>query len=58
MKRSSVRPSVCLSQQAPTTANPLLWVRAAVGAAAGRRYRSIAAGAAGECGQWHVVSVR
>jgi len=41
-----VCPSLC-----PTAAGLLLW------AEAGRRYRSIAAEAAGECGQCHVVSV-
>ena len=45
----SVRSSVCLSV-CPSTGG-------AVGPA-GRRYRSIAAAAAGECGQCHVVSVR
>jgi len=52
--RQFVRQSVCLSQREPTAANPFWFaVRPA-----GRRYQSIAASAAGECGQCHVVSVR
>ena len=45
-----VRPPVRLSLRGPIAANLLLQ--------AARRHRSIAAAAAGECGQWHVVSVR
>jgi len=52
----SVRLSVCLSQHGPTAANPLL--QFAVVDPVGSKYRSIAAAAAGECGQCHVVSVR
>jgi len=55
--RPSVRLSVCLSV---CLSNPAAARRcyefAAVGPA-GRRYRSIAAAAAGDCGQCHVVSV-
>jgi len=49
-------PSVCLPQHGPSAANPLLQVSYC---GPGRQeIRSIAAGAAGKCGQWHVVSVR
>jgi len=49
-------PSVCLSQHGPSAANPLLQVCCC---GSGRQeIRSIAAGAAGKCGQCHVVSVR
>ena len=55
MKRYGVRPSVC-----PST-DPRQQTRCCRFAAegpAGRRYRSIGAAAACECGQCHVVSVR
>ena len=49
-------PSVCLSQHGPSAANPLLQVSYC---GSGRQViRSIAAAAAGKCGQCHVVSVR
>jgi len=51
----SVRSSVCPSMGPPQQAQCCSF--AAVGPA-GRRYRSIAAAAASECGQCHVVSVR
>jgi len=50
------RYGVCPSVRGHTATKLLLQV-CAVGPA-GRRYRSIAAAAAGECGQCHVVSVR
>jgi len=45
----SVCPPACLSQHGHTAVNPR---------PGGKRYRSIATAAAGECGQCHVVSVR
>jgi len=55
MKRHGVRPSVCPSIDPQQQTRCCRF--AAVGPA-GRSYRSIAAAAAGECGQCHVVSVR
>ena len=49
-------PSVCLSQYGPTAAKPQLQVCCC--GRAGRRYRSISAAVAGECGQCHVFSIR
>ena len=57
-KRYGVRPSVCLS--VPAWAQQQQQTRCCRFAAvspASRRYRSITAAAAGECGQCHVVSV-
>ena len=54
----SVCPSVCLSQHGPRPQQQTRCCRLAAVDPAGRRYRSIAAAAAAECGQCHVVSVR
>ena len=58
-QRYGVRPSVCLSQHGRTAANALLQVRCCGPRQAGAIDRLLQRRrAAGECGQWHVVSVR
>ena len=56
LKRYDVRLSVCLPSMGPQ--HQAHCCRFAAVRPADRRYRSIAAAAAGECGQCHVVSVR